>query len=112
MSCKEVVAKTTDFFLILLSLVREYDMNNVLHNEVVKIIDIALTEAEGTPLKEAVLRDNILLNFIVEECEEDKKIKAGDSVYSSRKGYIAHVINLCVRLRELGETSASIQNLV
>ena len=77
-----------------------------------KIIDIALTETEGAPLKEAVLRDNVLLNFIVHECEEDKKIKAGHSIYDSRKGYIAHVVNLSVKLRELSSGSASIKNLV
>ena len=30
-------------------------MNNVLHNEVIKIIDIALAEEAGSPLNEAVL---------------------------------------------------------
>ena len=44
----------------------------------------------------------MLLDFISAEWDEDKKIKAGESVYKYRKGYIAHVINLCIRLRELG----------
>lgn len=86
-------------------------MNNVLHNEAMKIIETALTEAEGSPLKEAILREDVLLNFIVEECEEDKKIKAGDSVYGSRKGYIAHVVNLSVKMKELAENSPSIKNV-
>lgn len=40
-------------------------MNNVLHNEVMKIVDIALTEPQASPLNEAILRDDILLTFIV-----------------------------------------------
>lgn len=86
-------------------------MNNVLHNEIIKIIDIALLEPEGSPLNEAILKSELLLNFIVEECEEDQKIKAGVSLYSARKGYIAHVINLCVRLRELAANNQSIRRL-
>ena len=86
-------------------------MNNVLHNEVVKILEIALSEPVNSPLNDAVLRDDVLLNFISEEVEEDKKIKAGDSIYSARKGYIADVTNLCVRIRELSETNANIKQL-
>lgn len=83
-------------------------MNNVLHNEVIKIIDIALTEPEGSALNNSVLADDVLLDFISAEWEEDKKIKAGDSIYKSRKGYIAHVINLSVRLRQLAEKNKNI----
>lgn len=41
-------------------------MNNVLHNEVIKILEIALTELEGTPLNDSVLRDDLLLKFVSE----------------------------------------------
>jgi len=40
-----------------------------------------------------------LLNFIVREASDDVKIRSGDSVYKTRKGYIAHLINLCIKLR-------------
>ena len=74
-------------------------MNNVLHNEIIKILEIALSEPEGSNLNNSVLSENVLLNFIHAETEEDKKIRAKDSIYKSRKGYIAHIINLAVRLR-------------
>lgn len=44
LNSKDIVAKSDKFFPILLNLVKEYDMNNMLHNEVMRIIDIALTE--------------------------------------------------------------------
>ena len=44
LNSKDIVAKSDKFFPILLNLVKEYEMNNMLHNEVMKIIDIALTE--------------------------------------------------------------------
>jgi hypothetical protein len=53
----------------------------------------------------------VLLGFISEESADDKKIKAGDSVYKFRKGYIAHVINLCIRLKELSEKNKQIKQL-
>ena len=112
LNSKELVAKTDNFFPILFNLVKQYDMNNMLHNEVIKILEIALSEPEDSLLNKAVLKEQVLVNFIAEEWQEDKKIKAGDSVYKSRKGYIAHVINLCVRLRELGETNQQIKTMV
>ena len=106
---KDLVAKNENFFPTMLHLMKTYDMNNLLHNEIIRILETALTEPESSELNKAVLKDNILLNFINQEWEEDKKIKAGDSVYKYRKGYIAHVINLCIRLRELGEKNTSIR---
>lgn len=87
-------------------------MNNVLHNEVIKILEIALTELEGTPLNDSVLRDDLLLKFVSESVQEDRKIKAGASVYQFRKGYIAHVINLGIRLRQLSKTNQKIKSLI
>jgi len=52
-------------------------------------------------LNNSILANNTLVNFITHEAEEDKKIKAGDSLYRFRKGYIAHVINLGMKLKEL-----------
>jgi hypothetical protein len=86
-------------------------MNNVLHNEVIKIVEIALGEEEKSPLNNAVLADNVLLKFIHGEAEEDKKIKAGDSVYKFRKGYIAHIINLCIKLKDLSQKNENVKKL-
>jgi hypothetical protein len=41
-------------------------MNNLLHNEVVKILDIALAEPENSPFSQILFEDNVLLNFIAE----------------------------------------------
>ena len=35
---REIVAKTESFFPILINLFREYPLNNLLHNEIIKII--------------------------------------------------------------------------
>lgn len=58
-----------------------------------------------------MLKEDRLLNLIVREAREDKKIKKGDSVYKSRKGYIAHIINLCIKLKELSQTNSTIKKL-
>lgn len=112
LNTRDIVARTDNFFSILLNLFREYPLNNLLHNEIIKILEIALTEPEGSPLNAAVLKDSLLLNFISEEVEEDKKIKAGASVYKARKGFIAHLINLSIRLRELAENNQNIRRLI
>jgi hypothetical protein len=55
----------------------------------------------STLLGQLLLKDKLLIKFIADEASEDKKIKAGVSSYKQRKGYIAHVINLCLKIREL-----------
>lgn len=62
---------------------------------------MALIEAEGSELNNAVLNEDSLLKFIIEEAVEDKKIKAGASTSRHRRGYIAHLINLSTKLVEL-----------
>jgi hypothetical protein len=84
----------------------------MLHNELMKIIEIALSEKEGSALNNAVVRDNILITLISEEATEDKKIKAGKSVYQHRKGYIAHIINLAIKLKELSESNQNIKRAI
>ena len=66
LNSKEIVAKTNTFFPTLFNLVKQYEMNNMLHNEVIKILETSLTEKEDSPLNKAVLRDNVLLNFLNE----------------------------------------------
>lgn len=105
LNSKEILGKTAVFFPILINLFREYPLSSMLHNELVKIMDIALSDPEGSPLNAAILKDNALLNFIRDEVEEDKKIRAGDSVYKSRKGFIAHLINIATKLREVSENN-------
>lgn len=112
LNTKDIVARTDNFFPILIGLFREYPLNNLLHNEIIKILEVALTEGENTPLNTAVLKNNVLLNFISEEVEEDKKIKAGASVYKSRKGFIAHLINLAMKIREVAETNQNVKKLI
>lgn len=87
-------------------------MNNMLHNEIIKIIQIALSENQNSPLNDAILKDSNLLTFISEEVSEDQQIKTGTSVYKSRKGYIAHIINLCIKLKELALKNSNIKSLV
>lgn len=84
-----------------MNLFKEYPMSSMLHNEIVKIIDIALTDSEKTPLNSAILRGNVLISFIKEEVEEDQRIRKGDSVYKSRKGFIAHLINIASKMKEV-----------
>lgn len=112
LNTKEIVARTEGFFTILIGLFREYPLNNLLHNEIIKILEIALTDGEGSPLNAALLKDNTLLSFISEEVDEDKKIKAGASVYKSRKGFIAHLINLAMKLREVAETNQNVKRII
>ena len=112
LNSREIVAKSENFFPTLIRLVREYQWNNLLHNEVMKIVEVALTEAEESPLNVSLLKDGILSKFILEETQEDRKIKAGDSVYKSRKGYIAHVTNLALKMRELAEKNNKVKEVV
>ena len=106
------MAKSESFFPTLIKLMKEYQLNNLLHNEVVRIIEVALNEPEDAPLNAAILRDDIISKFILEETQEDKKIKAGDSLYKARKGYIAHVTNLAVKMREVAEKNSKIKQIV
>ena len=50
--------------------------------------------------------------MISTEINEDKQIREGKSVYKTRKGYIAHLINLCVKMRELAEKNEKIKEIV
>lgn len=99
-------------FVLLLKLFREYPLSSLLHNEIIKILEIALTEEPSSPLNKAILKDNFLLNFIKEEVEEDVKIRSGTSVYKSRKGFIAHLINIASKLKEIAETNPSLKNTI
>lgn len=49
LNTRELAAQESEFFTILFNLCRRYQYNNVLHNEVVKIVDIALNEPEDSP---------------------------------------------------------------
>jgi hypothetical protein len=60
------VGSKKNFFPILFNLLKKYSMNNLLHNEIVKILDVTLGEPETSPLNKILFEDNVLLNFIVE----------------------------------------------
>lgn len=112
LNTKEIVARKDNFFPTLIKLMKEYQLNNLLHNEIIKIVETALTEPENSTLNAAVLKDNILNAFIIEEAAEDKKIKAGESTYRFRKGYISHIINLALKLKELADKNATIKKAI
>jgi hypothetical protein len=112
LNTKEIVAKKDNFFPTLIKLMKEYQLNNLLHNEIIKIVETALTEPETSTLNASVLKDNILNTFILEEAAEDKKIKAGESAYRFRKGYISHIINLALKLKELADKNAAIKKAI
>ena len=42
-------------------------MNNVLHNEVVKIVDIALSLAADAPFLKSLIENDLILNFLAKE---------------------------------------------
>ena len=69
LNSREIAAAREDFFPILITLVREYQWNNLLHNEVVRIMELSLTEPEGSPLNAAILKDGVISKFIVEETD-------------------------------------------
>lgn len=75
-------------------------MNNVLHNEVVKIIEIALSQEETSPFLQSLIKDEVLLKFLTDETNEDLKIKAGEGSQKVRKGYIGHIVQICRKLQE------------
>jgi hypothetical protein len=65
LGAKDIIGNKTIFFPILFSLMRKYSMNNLLHNEIIKIIDIALAEPETSSINKVLHDGNVLLNFIV-----------------------------------------------
>ncbi len=52
-------------------------------------------------MSKLIVNDDVLLNFLVEEANKDIGIRTGNSVYKTRKGYAAHLINLFIKLREM-----------
>ena len=43
MNVREIIGNSTIFLPTLFTLMKEYSMNNLLHNEIIKILDIALS---------------------------------------------------------------------
>lgn len=43
MNVREIIGNSTIFLSTLFTLMKEYSMNNLLHNEIIKILDIALS---------------------------------------------------------------------
>lgn len=58
------------------------------------------------------MKDDTLLNFLVEENEEDQKIKSGSGSQKSRKGYIGHIVSICRKVQEAAPKNAAVAKLV
>lgn len=99
LSARELAASESEFFPILFSLCKNYQYNNILHNEVVKIVEIALNEPENSPFLQTLLKEDLFLKFLVLETEEDQKIRAGSGTQKSRKGYIGHLVAICRKVQ-------------
>lgn len=52
---REIVASNKGFFSTIIELCKNYQFNNILHNEFLKIINVALSEESGSPLLRSVL---------------------------------------------------------
>lgn len=50
LKAREIIASKDNFFPTLYNLLVEYDLNNLLHNEIMKILEVALLEKEGSSL--------------------------------------------------------------
>lgn len=48
LNTRELASSETEFFPILFNLCKKYQFNNVLHNEIVRIVEIALNEPEDS----------------------------------------------------------------
>lgn len=53
-----------------------------------------------------------LLKFLTDETDEDVKIKAGAGPQKARKGYIAHIVQICKKMQECAETNKHINKIV
>jgi len=71
LEARDTIGKKEDFFTILFELCRNYDMNNVLHNEVVRIVDIAMSLPTDAAFQKCLLQNSVLLNFLTKEYKED-----------------------------------------
>lgn len=75
LNTRQIVASKANFFPLLYKLMQNYERNNSLHNEITKIIEMALVENENSVMNISLLKDNSLFNFIAKELEEDRRIK-------------------------------------
>jgi hypothetical protein len=54
LNSRELVACETKFFPVLFTLCKNYQYNNVLHNDVVRIVEVALNEPEDSKFLKSV----------------------------------------------------------
>lgn len=93
----QTVVPQTPFFARLLQLMREYEMNNVLHNEVVKILHFMLELEENNPLITNLFEEGHLISFLSEQTLEDDAILAkiqAKEKGACRKGYLGHIVKI------------------
>ena len=53
-----------------------------------------------------------MIDFLTEETKEDMKIRAGEGSQKMRKGYIAHIVQICRKLQEYAEKNYEIKNFI
>lgn len=58
-----------------------------------------------------LLKDDILLKFLMTETEEDQKIRAGSGSQRSRKGYIGHLVTICRKIQEYASKNPAVDKL-
>lgn len=93
----QTVVPQTPFFERLLQLMREYEMNNVLHNEVVKILHFMLELEENHPLLTNLFVQGKLIAFLNEQTLEDEAILAkiqAKEKGACRRGYLGHIVKI------------------
>lgn len=87
----------SQFFQQLLHLTKEYELNNVLHNEVVKIITFVLELEQPNPLVNSLFEEAGLLDFLYQQVLEDEALQtkiAQKERGVCRKGYIGHIVKI------------------
>jgi hypothetical protein len=98
----QTIVPQSSFFERLLQLIKEYEMNNVLHNEVVKILHYILDLEENHPLITNLFEQGRLINFLYEQTLEDEKIL--ERIHNKekgvcRKGYLGHIVKIGQMIR-------------
>jgi hypothetical protein len=59
-----------------------------------------------------LLNNDVLLNFLVDEAEEDRVIRTGTGTQKSRKGYIGHIVVLCQKTQQASTNNPTVAKIV
>lgn len=91
------VVTNTPFFQRLFQLVKEYELNNVLHNEIVKIVHFILELEEPQHLLVNLFEEGKLIEFLHSESIVDDELMAKVQAREKgacRKGYLGHIVKI------------------